>query len=139
MAVAAQNPSRRAFLKAGTSAATATLASAPVALLPREVEAAIASDSRIASLWAQWQALKLEHDHLLGEDRAARDPYRAAQPALPREAYAGPQHFGFGSSSWIAHLRQLMRWGRASHWRILASACEGVDGSLSEVGARDAE
>lgn len=125
---AAQKPSRRAFLKAGTSAATAALAAVPVALLPREADAAVAGDTRIASLWAQWQVLKPEYEHLVAEDRAARDRYLAAQPALPREAYAGPQHFGFG----VGFLDktpsgQPMRWGMASHWRELASACEGIE------------
>ncbi|MFG1213028.1 twin-arginine translocation signal domain-containing protein [Xanthobacter flavus] len=92
---AAQPPSRRAFLKVGT-AATAALVAVPAAILPGEADAAPSSGNRIASLWARWQALRPEYEHLVAEDRAASDRYFAAQPALPREAYAGQQHFGFG-------------------------------------------
>lgn len=125
---APEKPSRRTFLKAGSSVATAALAAVPVTLVPREADAAIASDSRIASLWAQWQALKPEYENLVAQDRAARDRYLAAKPALPREAYAGPQHFGFG----VGFLDktpsgQPLRWGMASHWKSPASACEGVE------------
>lgn len=51
-----QKSSRRALLKVGT-AATAALIAVPVAILPGEADAAMWKDSRIASLWAQWQAL----------------------------------------------------------------------------------
>ncbi|QRG09260.1 hypothetical protein EZH22_13970 [Xanthobacter dioxanivorans] len=119
---------RRAVLKAGAALGTIAALVVPVAILPKEAEAAALINSPVPALWERWRAIKPEYTRLTAEAEAARDRYLAAQPALPREAYAGPQHFGFGVSFLDkTPSGQLMRWGMASHWRGLASACEGIE------------
>ncbi|WP_024278041.1 hypothetical protein [Xanthobacter sp. 126] len=121
---------RRAVLKATGALGTIAALEVPVVILPKEAEAAALINSPVPALWARWRAIKPEYTRLAAEAEAVRDRYLAAEPALPREAYAGPQHFGLG----VIFLDstpsgQLMRWGMASHWRSVASACDGDEHS----------
>ncbi len=121
---------RRAVLKATGALGTIAALAVPVVILPKEAEAAALINSPVPALWARWRAIKPEYTRITAEAEAARNRYLAAEPALPREAYAGPQHFGLGVIFFDSTPSgQLMRWGMASHWRSVASACDGDEHS----------